>query len=53
MLMLHGRETDSLAEVLVEIESRDGAVTAMRVGGRATTSITQTVRIESDAIVVA
>ncbi len=53
MLMQQGRETDSLAEVLVEIESRDGAVTAMRVGGRATTSITQTVRIESDAIVVA
>ena len=53
MRMQQGKETDSLAEVLVEVESRDGAVTALRVGGRATTSITQTVRIESDAIVVA
>jgi PhzF family phenazine biosynthesis protein len=52
MLMQQGRESDSLAEVLVEIDHRDGAVTALRVGGRATTSIAQTVRIEKGELVI-
>lgn len=52
MLMQQGKEAESLAELHVEVDQRDGAVTGLRVGGRATTSIAQTVRIEDGELVI-
>lgn len=53
LLMQQGKESDSLAEILVEIEQADGDRHTVRVGGRAATSITQTVRIENGEVVIA
>ncbi len=49
MVMEQGKELDSLAKILVEVSNLDGSV---QIGGLAITSITRTLHVEDNAIVV-
>jgi trans-2,3-dihydro-3-hydroxyanthranilate isomerase len=51
MMLEQGKEAGSLAKIRVEVERKDGKVALVRVGGLASTSITQKIRIESEEIV--
>ena len=52
MIMEQGKEVDSLARILVEIDHKDGETSSVRVGGLAVTSITRQLSIESGEIII-
>ena len=51
MVLEQGKEVDNLAKIRVEVERKDGEIKSISVGGLASTSIAQKIRIEGDEIV--
>lgn len=51
MMMQQGKEESALAEILVEIESKENGTEIVLVGGRATTSISQTIKVQNGELV--
>ena len=53
MIMDQGNEIDSLARVFVEVEAEKDGKVPVRIGGLAVTSITRTVSIEDERVLIA
>lgn len=50
MIMEQGRDADSLANIRVDVDHKDGEINSVHVGGLASTSIMQKIRIEHEEI---
>jgi predicted PhzF superfamily epimerase YddE/YHI9 len=53
MVMEQGKEIDSLANILVEVDEAAGEISSVQIGGLAVTSITRTIQLESGEVIIA